>query len=156
MITSKLNFGEVIKVETPTHINGVLKFKNGVIGHLVTSFDVWHTSLPCMEIYGTDGTMLVPDPNRYNGTIQIKKKGDTEWLDQPIVYRYTENSRGIGVSEMAQAILRGEKHRANEEMAFHVLDIMHSILESAEQGRHISLTSTCDKPELMSQSKIIF
>jgi len=156
VITSKPNFGEVIKVETPTHINGVLKFENGAIGHLVTSFDVWHTSLPFMEIYGTEGTMLVPDPNGYNGSIQIKKKGGTEWLDQPIVYMYTENSRGIGVSEMAQAIIRGEKHRANEEMAFHVLDIMHSILESAMEGRHISLTSTCDKPEQMSHSKIVF
>lgn len=148
-ITSRPCVGETIKVETPTHINGLLKFANGAVGHLVTSFDVWHTKLPCIEIYGTEGTMLVPDPNGYNGTIQIRKKDSPEWAEQPITYGYTENSRGIGVSEMARSILLGCRHKANEELAFHVLDIMHSILDSAERGTHIDLESTCGKPEPM-------
>ncbi|WML48305.1 Gfo/Idh/MocA family oxidoreductase [Neobacillus sp. PS3-34] len=152
-ITSKPNFGATIHVETPTHINGVLEFENGAIGNLVTSFDIWHTKLPCIEIYGTEGTMMVPDPNGYNGVIQIKKKGEKEWKDQPITFGYTDNSRGIGVSDMAHAIIYGEKHRANEEVAFHVLDIMHSILDAADKGRHINLASTCEKPKLMDHTK---
>jgi predicted dehydrogenase len=153
-ITSNPKFGEKIQVETPTHINGVLEFGNGAIGSLVTSFDIWYTKLPCIEIYGTEGTMLVPDPNGYNGAIQIRKKHESEWRKQPITFGYTENSRGIGVSDMAHAILQGDKHKANEEVGFHVLDIMHSILESAKKGSQIELQSTCEKPKLMIQSKI--
>ncbi|MDP4171569.1 MAG: Gfo/Idh/MocA family oxidoreductase, partial [Bacillota bacterium] len=153
-ITSKPKYGEKIQVETPTHINGVLEFEHGAIGNLVTSFDIWHTKLPCIEVYGTEGTMIVPDPNGYNGVIQIKKKGEHEWKDQPIAFGYTDNSRGIGVSDMAQAIIHGDNHRANEEVAFHVLDIMHSILEAADKGIHINLASTCAKPKLMKHSKI--
>lgn len=148
-ITSRPYLGETIRVETPTHINGLLKFENGAVGHLVTSFDVWHTKLPCIEIYGTEGTMLVPDPNGYDGPILIRKKGSTEWVNQPLSFGFRENSRGIGVSDMAFSILKGSKHRANEELAYHVLDIMHSILESSNRGIHIELESTCEKPEPM-------
>jgi hypothetical protein len=60
---------------------------------------------------------------------------------------YHENSRGIGVADMAYGLRTGREHRTNGELAFHVLDIMCALHESSDQGRHILLESTCKRPK---------
>jgi predicted dehydrogenase len=139
--------GQVIKVNTPTHIIGVLDFAAGAIGTIVTSFDVWSSELPRLEIYGSKGTLSLPDPNTFGGPVRVRLAGEQSWSEAPIAHGYTENSRGLGVADMADAIRTGRRHRANGELAYHVLDLMHTIHDASREGRHIEMTSSCERPE---------
>src|SRR5439155_149136 len=138
--------GQTIPVETPTHVAGTLDFQSGAIGTIVTSFDVWSHSLPRIEIYGSEGTLAVPDPNTFGGPIRLRRAGQTEWEDVPLTHGRTENSRSLGVADMAYALRSGRPHRASGEMAYHVLDAMQSFLEAAREGHHVELESTCARP----------
>lgn len=146
VITSQPKFGKVIKVNVPTHVAGILEFACGAVGTIVTSFDVWHAELPRIEIYGTEGSLSVPDPNTFGGPVRIRGKNDAEWKEMPLSHGYAQNSRGLGVADMASALRNFRKHRASGAMAFHVLDIMQALHESAETGRHLELKSTCEQP----------
>lgn len=146
IITSKPKYGEKITVETPTHIAGVMDFANGAVGTIVTSFDVWGGNVPCIEIYGTEGTLSVPDPNTFGGPVRIRRAGAKEWHEVPLTHGYSENSRGLGVADMAYALRTGRPHRASGELAYHVLDIMHAFHDASEKGAHIELESTCRRP----------
>jgi predicted dehydrogenase len=146
-ITSAPLYGTVIKVTTPTHIAGVLDFANGAVGTLITSFDVWAAELPCIEIYGMQGTLSVPDPNMVGGPVRIRRAGAEAWSEVPLLYPFIEHyTRGMGVADLATAVLTGRPHRASGDLAYHVLDIMHALLEASTQGRHIDLQSGCPRP----------
>jgi predicted dehydrogenase len=140
-ITSKEKYGNVINVEVPTHVAGVLEFAGGAVGTIVTSFDVYSHTLPCIEIYGTEGTLKVPDPNTFGGPVVVRRFDDDEWRTLPLLKNYSENSRGLGITEMAEAIDENRPHRASGELAYHVLDIMHSIHDACETGRYVKLKS---------------
>ncbi len=146
IITSQPQYGTTIKVNTPTHVTGVMDFASGAIGTIITSFDIWGSQLPRIEIYGSEGTLSVPDPNTYGGPVRILLGRNKEWNEVPLTHGYTENSRGIGVADMARAIGTGETHRANGKMAYHVLDIMHAFHDSSLEGKHVELASTCTQP----------
>jgi predicted dehydrogenase len=145
-ITNSLEYGRKIKVTTPTHIVGVLDFANGAVGTIITSFDVWSHQLPRIEIYGTEGTLSLPDPNTFSGPVSLRRANEKEWRDVPLTHGYTKNSRGIGLADMAYAIHTNTPQRASGEMAYHVLDIMQSIHEASAEGHHIELSSTCSRP----------
>ncbi|MBT2759549.1 Gfo/Idh/MocA family oxidoreductase [Mesobacillus foraminis] len=146
-ITSEPKAGSKIPVETPTHISGVIDFESGAVGTITTSFDAFGgTSLPPIEIYGSEGTLLVPDPNTFGGPVRIRKKGETEFAEVPLSYGYSQNSRGLGVADMAQAIISGSKHRANDELAYHVLEAMHGFHDSSANENYYHMQSTCDRP----------
>jgi len=138
--------GAKIKVEAPTHIASVLDFVSGPIATLVTSFDVWDRMIPSVEVYGSEGTMTVPDPNTFAGPVRLRRAGDEKGSEVPLTHGHTENGRCIGAADMAYAIRTGRPHRANGDMAFHVLDVMHAVLEASNTGQHIELSSTCDVP----------
>ncbi|MEN6370697.1 MAG: Gfo/Idh/MocA family oxidoreductase [Armatimonadota bacterium] len=146
-ITSQPKFGTKVKVDVPTHIAGVLDFANGAVGTIITSFDVWGANLPCIEVYGTQGSLSVPDPNGFGGPVKVKRADASEWAEAPLSHAHSSNSRGIGLADMAYAIRSGKAHRANGELAFHVLDIMHSFHDASKQGKHIELESTCQRPQ---------
>ncbi|MBS4223009.1 Gfo/Idh/MocA family protein [Lederbergia citrea] len=147
-ITSKPKNGQKITVEVPTHITGVLDFENGAIGTMITSFDVAGGSkLPNIEIYGSKGTIIVPDPNTFGGPVLLRKHGSQEWEEVPLTHGYTDNSRGVGVADMAYAIRSGRSHRANGHLAFHVLDVMHGIHDASASNTHYELASTCEQPK---------
>ena len=145
-ITSEPLYGTIIDVETPTHVASTLQFESGAIGTIVTSFDVWAADLPRIEIYGTEGSLSVPDPNGFGGPVRVRRAGATEWQEVPLTHGYAENSRGIGVADLANALKSGRSARANGELTYHVLDIMHATLDSAREGRHIEIESTCERP----------
>jgi predicted dehydrogenase len=145
-VTNKHQYGAVINVKVPTHIAGVLDFVSGQVGTIVTSFDVYSHSLPCIEIYGTEGTLKVPDPNTFGGPIFVRRFREEEWYKIPLLKSYFENSRGLGVVEMAEAIEENRPHRASGELAFHVLDVMHGIHDASESGRHIKIKHKCKRP----------
>lgn len=141
--------GQKVPVQTPTHIAGVFDFASGAVGTIITSFDVWGTQLPRIEVYGTTGTLVVPDPNTFGGPIYIRRQGETEWSQVPLTHGFSENSRGIGAAEMAFAIRNGGAHRVNGELAYHVLDVMHAFLESSDKGIHVEVSSYCKRPEAL-------
>jgi predicted dehydrogenase len=148
-ITSEPKFGKVIPVEVPTHVTGLLRFADGQSATLMTSFDVWHSKLPRIELYGSEGTLLVPDPNTFGGPVLLRRMGQADWSGIPLSHGYSENSRGIGVADMAQAIAAGTPHRADMTLAYHVLDVMHAIHDAAREERVVRVESTCGRPEAL-------
>ena len=145
-ITSEAKRGTVMKVDVPTHVVGILDFDNGAIGNIITSFDVWAANLPAIEIYGTLGSLSVPDPNGFGGPVKLRIAGASEWSEMPLTHGYSENFRGIGVADMAYGISTGRPHRVNGELGYHVLDIMHAIHDSSLEEKHIKLTSGITRP----------
>jgi predicted dehydrogenase len=145
-ITSQPKYGQKIRVEVPTHVVGVLDFANGAIATIITTFDVWAAELPRIEIYGTHGTLSVPDPNTFGGPVRLRRAGSSDWIEMPIPFHYTTNSRGLGVADLAHALRSGRPHRASGELAFHVLEIMEAIHVASDEARHVQLTSTCSRP----------
>ncbi len=145
-ITSQPKRGKAIHVETPTHIAALLQFESGAIGQITTSFDVWHHTMPHIEIYGTEGSLGVPDPNGFGGPVQVRKSDQSEWQDVPLRGPYSQNSRGVGVLDMAYALRRGREARASGALAFHVLDVMQAILESGETRAGQGIESRATRP----------
>ncbi len=145
-ITSAPKKGKSIKVEVPTHVTGLLDFASGAIGTIITSFDIWHANLPLIEIHGATGSLSVPDPNGFGGPVRIRRAGDAQWADVPLAFNYAENSRGLGLADLAHALRTGRPHRASGDLALHVLDVMQAIHESSQGGAHINVTTTCARP----------
>jgi predicted dehydrogenase len=150
-ITSAPKRGQKIQVETPTHIAAVLEFADGPIATLVTSFDVWHAEVPFIEIYGSMGSMSLPDPNTFGGAIRVRRARDAAWEDVPLEFGYVGNDRGLGLADMAAAIASGRAHRASGALAFHVLDVMHGVLEAARAGQ-LEVGSEVGRPEPLSKT----
>jgi len=113
---------------------------------LITSFDVVASELPRIEIYGSEGTLSVPDPNYFGGIVRVRRSGAEEWHEMPLTHSGSVG-RGIGLADMAFAIRSGRNHRANGEVAYHILDIMEAIGESSAQDRHIKILSSCSRSE---------
>jgi len=135
-----------VPVETPTHVAAVLEMASGPVGTLTTTFDVYADRSDILEIAGSDGTLRLPDPNTFGGSIGLLDR-ERAWNDQTLDPGSAENSRGLGVVDLAEAIRTGRPARASGELAYHVLDVMHVILESAEFGRRIDLESTVARPD---------
>ena len=147
-IGSGPNKGQQIPVYIPTHIAGIMDFAQGAVGTILTSFDVWAANLPRIEIYGSEGSLSVPDPNMLGGTPRLWKDGS--WSDLPITHAYTEPHRGIGVADMAYGIQQNRPHRANGQLAYHVLDLMHAFHDASERGEHVEMESTVERPAPLS------
>ncbi len=148
-VTSQPNYGQIIKVEVPTHVAGLLEFASGAIGTIITTFDVKAAQLPRLEIYGSEASLSLPDPNTFGGPVRVRGVGDSDWQDVPLTHIYTENSRGLGVADMADAIRHNRPHRASGDLAHHVLDIMQAFHDASATGKHIDLTSSCERPAML-------
>ncbi|MCY4538585.1 MAG: Gfo/Idh/MocA family oxidoreductase [Chloroflexi bacterium] len=143
--TSETLMGQALPVEVNTHVAGTLEFECGAIATVITSFDIWGHHLPPIEIHGEKGSLCAPDPNRFDGDVQITPGGQREWADVPL--SHTANiGRGAGVADMAYAIQSGRPHRASGALALHVLDIMCALEESAALGQHVAIQSRLDQP----------
>ncbi|HSK41719.1 MAG TPA: Gfo/Idh/MocA family oxidoreductase [Arenibaculum sp.] len=157
--------GQVIEVEVPTTVNGVLEFASGANVALTASWDVWKHGRAPFEIYGTEGSLLVPDPNFFGGTPMASTR-DGDWRPLAIaghpfgVPNRTLGSgqtvadyRIIGVLDMAAAIRRDRPHRANGDLALHALEVMEAFERSSIQGRHVAIESRCERPEALPTGK---
>jgi predicted dehydrogenase len=142
--------GKKIEVKIPTHVTGAVEFASGAVATVILSFDVWQHTMPPLQVHGTEGSLDVPDPNTTHGTPRIYRPENKAWDDvalaYPAIYQ-REYGRGAGVAEMAEAISAGRPHRANGEVALHVVDAMQGFLESAAKGRAVRLRTTCERPE---------
>lgn len=153
-VTSEPLAGTVLNVETPTHIHSLLEFESGCSAQLSTSFDVMsNPGYPNIDIFGSKGILRVPDPNTFGGEPMFRPKGSEEWEPLPLTFGYSENSRGIGLLDMAIAIAENRPHRASGALANHVLQAMHAAHTSSLSGQFITLDSGNYKPELMPKSE---
>jgi predicted dehydrogenase len=148
-ITSQPLSGSEIQVETPTHIVGVLDFSSGAIAQVTTSFDVSSSRMPCFEIYGSEGTLAVPDPNGFGGPVQVRKRGEESWADVGLTHEFATNSRGLGLMDMARAIRLDRPHRASGALAQHVLETMEAVLTASETSAYQEIQSKIDRPAPM-------
>ncbi len=144
-VTSQPNFGQIIDVDVSTHLTGVIEYASGALATIIMSFDVWSHNLPRIEVYGTEGSMVVPDPNRFDGQVYVRRADEKEWSEVPLTHSATVG-RGIGTADMAYAITTGRPQRASGQLAYHVLDTMLAFDEASLSGKHIPLTSTVERP----------
>ena len=140
----KEHFGETVDVEVPTSYYGVLEFQSGVVASLMTSFDIYGAKLPIMEIYGSKGTLRVPDPNWFCGPVILHTPGEGD-VEIPLAFAYTENSRALGLSEMALALEQGRTPRASYRQTLHVLEVLTGFERAAAQGGYLDLTTAYER-----------
>jgi len=138
--------GAKIPVEINTHAAGILDFVEGPVATLTMSFDVWKHNLPIIEIYGSEGTLSVPDPNTFGGVVRVFDASTGEWAEVPHQHS-TDIGRGVGVADLAHAIREERAHRASGHLAYHILDIMQAFDESSESDQHIDIHSRVDRPQ---------
>ena len=147
---SGTNQGKTYPVEVDTHIAAVLEFVSGAVVNLTMSFDVFRLSTQmqnCIELWGLDGALRTPDPNTFSGEVRFANAGtNSDWETPENTFLYNDNMRLIGLADMAAGIELNRPHRCSGELAYHVLDVMCSILDSAERGQYVTIKSTCDRP----------
>lgn len=140
--------GEKIPVHVHTHLNGILAFASDVLLSMTLSFDApGQTTAPHIEIHGTKGTLVLSDPNTFGETVLLRKAEDEGFTKLPLHHGYTENCRGVGVAELATAIFHQRTSRMDASVALHVIDIMQSLNQSAENQRFVNLQTSCMRPE---------
>lgn len=169
-ITSKAQKGKEIDVDVLTHYAGLMEFDDGLIANINMSFDVWLSNLPCIEIFGTQGTLVVPDPNMFGGPVKVLRGNSmvdsVEGMDVgeavekihseemfeffqeiPLAYhKSADNMRGLGLLDMAYAIVENREHRTNPELVYHVMEALESFDTSAKSGEVYHMQTTCKKP----------
>jgi predicted dehydrogenase len=144
-VLSQPLYGKLIRVEAPTHVAGVIDFHSGVVANLTTSFDIWDSTLPRLEIYGSEGSLSMPAGNKFTGPVRVRRAGAETWSEAPLTHNGNVG-RGIGIADMAYALTSGREHRANGELAYHLLDVMHALLEASQRGQHLNIESHCERP----------
>lgn len=142
------NYGEDYKLEDANVITATMKYANGVLGTLHMNSDCILDETYGLEIYGTDGILYMGNPNEFGNPVYIQKTGSSK-VEFPLTHGFAENSRGVGAAEMAWSIIKGRPNRASKEMAFHVFELMHGIIGSAESGETYKMESTFETPRAL-------
>lgn len=148
-ITSQPHAGDDIQVNVDTYVTGIMQFFSGAVGTIFTTFDVHYPTQARLEIYGSEGTLILPDPNHFCGPIRIFRPEEGQYADLPLLFDYKENSRGLGLSDMASAILSGRAPRAGMAQIHHVLDVLTGFERSAKTGKWIDMETAYSRPEPM-------
>ncbi|MEV8214329.1 Gfo/Idh/MocA family oxidoreductase [Leifsonia sp. NPDC077715] len=138
--------GSVVPVDVDTHVTAILEHASGVISTVTVSFEVWASRSPKFEVYGTAGTLAVPDPNMFSDTVQLATADDRDFRDVDPVAGYADAGRGYGLADLARAIETDRPARASGELAFHVLEIMESVLRAGATHEVVELSSTVERP----------
>jgi len=158
-VTSEPRRGEVIEVEVPTMVNAALSFANGANVGLTVGWDVWKQARVPIELYGSEGTLLNPDPNFFGGTPRLSERNG-DWQELPIEGHpfgapnrelrsgaMVADYRILGVLDMARAIREARPHRANGDLALHVLEVLEALERSSLEGRRVRIETICERPE---------
>ncbi len=153
-ISSEPKKGQTMPVHIDTHVTGSLDFANGAIVQIAMSFDVAaHKHVP-LEIYGTEQSLIVPDPNFFGGDLEVRQRGrDAQWTPVVVEQPYADgNYRSLGVADMALGILDNRPHRANGDLALHVLEVMEAFEHAARDGRTVKIKTPVERPAPLSES----
>ena len=164
-ITSQPRYGEKIKVETPTTFIGSLEFYNSAKIQFFCSWDVWKHKHTTIELYGLEGSMIIPDPNFFSGNILMSKKNE-EWQtinnDKMLLGIPNKNDngsmlanyRGIGLADMINGIEKNRSARCSLDLSLHVLEVMGGILVAAESKKSYLTKTVCEKPQILTEQEI--
>ena len=157
--------GRKFKVNCPTTYLSTITFKNNTVIRLTLSFDVIAHQRNHIELYGEKGSMIVPDPNMFGGSVFTCKKLGDNWKEFKTTKMHlgkinirtqssraneaptNANYRGAGLSEMAYSIEKKRKHLCNGEISLHVLDIITSIMKASKSGINQPIKTECVKPK---------
>jgi len=152
-IRSEPKKGQMMPVRVSTHVTGTLQFASGALIQVTLSFDVpKHSHLP-YEIYGTEASMLVPDPNMFGGLVKVAPPRAEQWEDVPVTIPYADaNYRSLGVADMAYGILNDRPHRCSGDLALHVLEVMGAFETASASGEIVKIKSKAERPEPISVS----
>ena len=145
LVRSEKKLGTKIPVEVPTHYAAVLDFTAGPIATMTMSFDLTTHQLPILEIYGSEGSLSLGDPNTFDGPVSIRRGGEKEWQEIPLP-QPDNAGRGIGVADLASAIRHDRPQRASGELALHVLEAMLAVQLSSWTDTQVRLQSSCERP----------
>lgn len=137
--------GASVAVEVDTHVTALLEHENGVLSTVIVSFDAVATRSSCIEVHGASGSLVVPDPNLFDGAVEVRALGSTEWTTLEPSAGYRGAGRGVGLVDLARTP-PGDEPRAGGALAFHVLDVMESIILAASRGTSVEITSTAARP----------
>ncbi len=148
-VTSQPLCGASIDVEVPTYICGTLQFQSGAIGTLFTTFDVHYESQARLEIYGSAGTLIAPDPNFFGGPVYLLRPEEGVSKEIPLLFPYSDNSRGLGLADMAGALREGGGFRADCRQTLHVLEIMESVVRAGQERQFLTLQSSYERSAAM-------
>ncbi|HSL35541.1 MAG TPA: Gfo/Idh/MocA family oxidoreductase [Arthrobacter sp.] len=137
--------GQTVPVAIDTHVTGVLVHASGALSTLVMSFDAVKTKSPNIEVHGEHGSLVVPDPNYFEGDVQVFALGADDWETLPVSAGYADSGRGFGIADLVRTPA-GQEPRAGGALGFHALDVMESVLESARTGAPVLIGSTVERP----------
>jgi len=175
LITSQPHFGENVTVDVDTHLTGGIEFTNGAIATIVTTFDAHYTSQARFEVYGTEGTLIVPDPNTFGGPVLLFRREDMmnlgpsvdpalakpeeispykHYRQIPLMFGYRSNSRGLGLADMCKALETGRDFRANSAQQLHVLEILTSFTRSSRERKQIDIVSKYERGKPMANPEM--
>ena len=153
-ITSQPHCGETVEVKVPTYVTGIMNFESGATGTIFTTFDVCYPEQARLEIYGTKGTLFVPDPNGFGGPVKLLRPEDGQVKEMPLCFDYAENSRALGLADMAKAIQTGRTSRESWKQTYHVLEVMQSFEKSSSSGKMIPIQSKYTRGEAMKNNPV--
>jgi len=135
-ITSQPHYGEIVTVDVNTHVVGILNFASGAVGTIITTFDAYYPGQARFEVYGSKGTLFVPDPNTFGGPVSLlRPENGRDPVEVPLLFDYKENSRALGLADMAKSIATGRAARASYKQTYHVLEALASFDKTSESGR---------------------
>jgi predicted dehydrogenase len=140
--------GTPIPVGIDTHITALLEHANGITSTVTVSFEIWRSRAPKFEVYGTEGTISVPDPNMFSDPVEVAVR-DEDWRVVPDSAGVIDTGRGVGLADLAEAIEEDRPLRASGRVALHVLEIMDAVLRSNDEKAVITISSTAEKPDVM-------
>lgn len=170
MIENGPRKGEMMPVEVDTHSLSLIEFESGVTGQMMVSFDVWESETPRLEIYGTEGTLCIPDPdpgdgaNIFQGPVWVRTRETARWTmrprpQAPADWQVAENThglnfdaRGVGLADLAAAVREGREPRASGALGLHLCEVMEGMLQSSERGQFIDIKSTCSRPPVLAET----
>jgi predicted dehydrogenase len=152
-IRSEPRKGELMPVRVDTHVTGTLIFASGPLIQITLSFDVpKHAHVP-IQLFGSEASLLVPDPNTFLGPVKIARPRAADWDEVPITLPYADaNYRSLGLADMAHAIVNNRPHRASGELALHVLEVMEAFASASRSESIVEIGTTTERPAPISDS----
>lgn len=149
VITSRQRAGTVMEVEVDTYVSGMMEFESGVMASLFTTFDVYYMRQSRLEVYGSEGTLLLPDPNNFSGAIQVFRPENNQLSELPLLFDYPDDARALGLADMAKALQTGRDARCGSQQVHHVLEVLSGFDRSINSGAWVDMHTPYHRPAPM-------
>ncbi|NLW21062.1 MAG: Gfo/Idh/MocA family oxidoreductase [Clostridiales bacterium] len=155
MITSQPFAGTVMDVNVDTYTTGIMQFDLGAIGTLFTTFDAYYHTQARLEVYGTEGTLILPDPNFFGGPIQVWRPETRKYDELPLLFDYVGDMRALGLADMAKSMQTGRAARCGMQQVYHVIDILTGFERSAASGGWVDMKTPYERPAPMKKAELL-